>query len=70
MMETWLLMLALASGDIAVVPQTTQLACAAERAELAREAAAAEMRGVCPRVVAADCVSALATPEFVEEDAR
>lgn len=70
MIETWLLIMVLASGELAIVPKTTALACDAERGELIREVAAAEMRGVCPRVVAADCVSALATPEFLEEDAR
>lgn len=70
MTETWLLMLALASGEIAVEPRETALACDADRAAITRAVADAEAAGLCPLVVAAQCVSALATDEFKGEAGR
>lgn len=67
MMEAWLLIMLLASGEMAIEPMTTERACDAERADIARAADAAELRGVCPMVVAAECRFALASPEFFPE---
>lgn len=36
MIETWVLILQLASGDVMVVPQTTELACDGERRAIVR----------------------------------
>jgi hypothetical protein len=59
MTETWLLLLALASGEIAIEPRETPLACDADRAAVARQAAEIEAAGMCPVVLAARCVPAV-----------
>lgn len=64
MTETWILMLLLASGEIAVEPRETPLACDADRAATTATAAEMEAAGACPAVVAARCVAAWATEEF------
>lgn len=64
MTETWILMLFLATGEIAVEPRESPLACDADRAAIAAAAAETEAAGMCPAVVAAICVAAWATDEF------
>lgn len=63
MIEVWLLSLLLASGEIAIEVKPTELACDAGRRAVTAEMLAAERNGVCPLVVAASCMPALATPE-------
>jgi len=66
MTPVWLLWIVLASGEFAVVPQQNALQCDTARAAIVREAIAAEHAGACPMAVDAQCVEALATPEFSE----
>lgn len=57
--ETWILIVLLASGELAVVPQETELSCDSAQSEVMREAIAAEHRFACPQAIDAVCRKAI-----------
>lgn len=67
MMESWILMVLLASGELEITPQATELACDSNRSAIVKAALAAEHMRTCPEAIAASCVFGMVTNEFLTE---
>lgn len=63
MIETWFLVTFFASGGFVMSERPNEMRCDSDRIALLRHAAASELRGTCPEIVAASCL-----PGFKDTD--
>lgn len=70
MTETWILMVLLASGEIAIEPQASEMLCDTNRVGIVAAAIQAQEDKTCPEAISASCVFGSVTADFIAEGAR